>query len=330
MKKRIAGHIAGAAVLLSLGVVLLWPAEVKMPEALISLATPTEEPLSVLFVGDIMLDRAVAQYARQEGDEALFAGAKSLFNSADLLVGNLEGSITTNASIAEQDPKILKFTFDPRFAKLLRDIGFDAVSLANNHALDFGTDGYDQTLDFLHQEGIAPFGHPLNTKDLSTTLIFKGQTLCLVGYHSLFDPESAWVAAEIKKLRPTCDRVIVFAHWGEEYSHEPTAHQTLMAHTFVDLGADLVIGAHPHVVQPLEVYKNRVIFYSLGNFLFDQGFQPEVKRGVAVRVEFASSSTRFMLAPVNTFKQVSIAGTTTAAAVLADLGVDEFSFELPQ
>lgn len=284
----------------------------------------------VLFVGDIMLDRAVAQYARAEGDTALFAGVESLFASADLLVGNLEGSITTNPSVSQQNPKILRFTFDPRMAPLLRSVGFDAVSLANNHALDFGVEGYEQTLSYLRAAGVVPFGHPLNTRDLSTTLSVQGMTMCLVGYHSLFDPESAWVAAEIKKLRPACDRVVVFAHWGEEYQHEPTVHQKLMAHTFIDLGADLVIGAHPHIVQPVEIYNNRAIFYSIGNFLFDQGFQPEVMRGVAVGVEFATSTTRFTLTPVTTFKRVGVADEATAAAVQRDLGVESLSFELSQ
>jgi poly-gamma-glutamate synthesis protein (capsule biosynthesis protein) len=238
--------------------------------------------------------------------------------------------MTTNVSVAEVDPKILKFTFDPRFAQLLSGLGFTAVSLANNHALDFGADGYAQTTDFLTQAGIAPFGHPLNTKDLSTIVSTDSKTLCLVGYHSLFDPESAWVEAEIKKLRPTCSYVVVVAHWGEEYQHEPTASQKLKARTFIDLGADLIIGAHPHIVQPVEVYNNRAIFYSLGNFLFDQGFQPEVKRGVAVGVEFASSTTRFTLTPVHTFKQVSLADATTTAAVLTDLGVEGLLFELPR
>ncbi|MBP9711128.1 MAG: CapA family protein [Candidatus Pacebacteria bacterium] len=286
--------------------------------------------VSVLFVGDIMLDRAVAQHARQYGDRILFAGVQQLFRSTDLLVGNLEGSITTNESVSEQNPKILKFTFDPHFADLLYSLGFDAVSLANNHALDFGAEGYASTQEFLRAAGIAPFGHPLNNRDLSTPLRINGQTVCLIGYHSLFDPESAWVAAEIKKLRPVCTQVVVMAHWGEEYQHEPTAHQIRMAHLFIDLGADVVIGAHPHIVQPIEIYNNRAIFYSLGNFLFDQGFQSEVKRGTAVAVEFAASTTTFTLTPVTTFKEVNVADATTTAAVLRDLGVDGLSFTLTQ
>jgi len=330
MKKKIAAQFSGAALLLALGAFMLWPAELRNLTQPFSAPSNEETKVSVLFVGDIMLDRAVAQHARQRGDHVLFAGVQQLFKSTDLLIGNLEGSMTTNPSISEQDPKILKFTFNPRFADLLYSLGFDAVSLANNHALDFGVEGYRATQDFLRAAGVAPFGHPLNNKDLSTSLGVKGETVCLIGYHSLFDPESAWVAAEIKKLRPLCTRVIVMAHWGEEYQHEPTAHQKLMAHTFIDLGADLIIGAHPHIVQPVEIYNNRAIFYSLGNFLFDQGFQPEVKRGTAVAVEFASSTTTFILTPVTTFKEVALADATTTAAVLRDLGVEGLSFTLTQ
>lgn len=275
-----------------------------------------------------MLDRAVAQYARAQGDQKLFAGVKELFAGTDILVGNLEGSITTYPSVSEENPKILRFTFNPRFAALLHEVGFDAVSLANNHALDFGVDGYEQTKDFLQEVQISPFGYPFNTKDLSTELQVGNKILCLIGYHSLFDPASTWVEAEIKKVRPTCSYVVVMAHWGEEYQHEPTSHQKHMAHTFIDLGVDVVIGAHPHVVQPVEIYNNRAIFYSLGNFLFDQSFQPEVRRGVAVRVTFGSSTTAFTLTPVNTFKEVTLANASTTAAVLDELRVERLTFEL--
>lgn len=314
---------AGACVLL-----LLWPHHIHESDNHPPSFSEPENSLNVLFVGDIMLDRAVAQYARIQGDQRLFAGVKELFASADILVGNLEGSITTYSSVSEENPKILRFTFNPRFAALLREVGFDAVSLANNHTLDFGVDGYEQTKDFLQGVKISSFGHPFNTKNLSTKLQVGSKTLCLIGYHSLFDPSSTWIEAEIRSVRPSCSYVVVMAHWGEEYQHEPTSHQKHMAHTFIDLGVDVIVGAHPHIVQPVEIYKNRAIFYSLGNFLFDQAFQPEVRRGVAVRVTFGSSTTAFTLTPVDTFKEVTLLDASTTAAVLDELRVERLTFEL--
>jgi poly-gamma-glutamate synthesis protein (capsule biosynthesis protein) len=313
-------HASVAGAVLVAGVALVWPTTLKDAAVHLFVEQGTEEAsISVLFVGDIMLDRAVAVHAKEQGDEVLFRGVEALFQRADALVGNLEGSITTNPSIAERNNSILRFTFDPRFAAHLQGLGFDALSLANNHALDFGAAGYEQTKSYLRAAHVASFGHPLNNKDLSTALSVKGMLVCLVGYHSLFDPDSVWVDAEIKKLRPICTYVVVMAHWGEEYQREPTPTQREVAHKFIDLGADVVIGTHPHIVQPVEIYKNRAIFYSLGNFLFDQGFQPEVKRGLAVKVEFVASTTSFTLTPVNTFKEVSLADATTTRTVLADV-----------
>lgn len=322
-------HIILTGAVLAVGVVVVQPKVLQEAAAdAISFAFETETTVSVLFVGDIMLDRSVAFYARDHGDQALFAGVRNLFTTADLLVGNLEGSMTTYPSIAQKDRSILRFTFDPRFAPLLRDLGFDAVSLANNHALDFGKDGYEQTVKNLKAVNVVPFGYPFNNKDLSAALPVKNKMVCLVGYHSLFDPESAWVSAEIKKLRPTCTYVVVVAHWGEEYQHQPTLWQRTSARMFIDLGADLIIGAHPHIVEPIEIYKNKAIFYSLGNFLFDQAFQPEVMRGLAVKVEFSASTTSFTLTPVNTVKAVSVAEGVVVQAVLNDLLSESMSKEI--
>ncbi len=150
----------------------------------------------------------------------------------------------------------------------------------------------------------------------------------MVGYHALFNPDTTAVLSKIKTIRPQCDYIILFAHWGEEYQHEPTSKQRESAHAFVDAGADVVVGAHPHVVEPLEIYNNHAIFYSLGNFLFDQGWRPEVKRGLAVAIKFSASSTTFTLIPVNTYKEVSVASTSTSQAVLTDVGLTNTAFEL--
>ncbi|TSC68991.1 MAG: hypothetical protein G01um101456_403 [Parcubacteria group bacterium Gr01-1014_56] len=285
--------------------------------------TQEDISISVLLVGDIMLDRGVATHAREVGDERLFKGVEKLFAGHDAVIANLEGAITANPSLSELDNTILRFTFDPTYADLLLQSGFTAVSLANNHALDFGEFGYDDTRGFLYTAGVGSFGSPFNDAHIALQLILKNKKLCMVGYHALFNPDTTSVLSKIKTIRPQCDHLILFAHWGEEYQHEPTPKQRESAHAFVDAGVDVVVGAHPHVVEPLEIYNNHAIFYSLGNFLFDQGFSPQVKRGLAVTIKFSASSTSFTLTPVNTYKEVSIAGATTSQAVLADLGVTD-------
>jgi poly-gamma-glutamate synthesis protein (capsule biosynthesis protein) len=280
---------------------------------------PAAKPLTVLFVGDIMLDRNVAVHAAEAGDASLFNGVKDMFFGNDVLVGNLEGTLTTNASVAQQDHSVLRFTFDPHFAEVLANLGFSAVSLANNHALDFGEFGYDDTVFYLHKAGIAAFGSPFNEQHLAVQLTAQNKKLCLVGYHSLFRADYSMVVAKIISVRLLCDYIVVMSHWGEEYQHEPILQQREAAHAFVDAGADVVIGGHPHVAQPVEIYNNHAIFYSLGNFLFDQGFSAEVKRGLAVTIKFTKESTRFVLTPVNTYKEASVAEGGVAEAVLQDL-----------
>lgn len=283
---------------------------------------------TMLFVGDIMLDRDVARHRRAAGAPALFGGVQDIFAKHDLIVGNLEGTITDNPSVSEVDNTILRFTFEPVVAQILRDAGISAVSLANNHALDFGEFGYDDTRYHLDQAGIASFGSPFNDTQLALQKSVHDKNFCFVGYHELFRKDPTKVIEKILEIEPTCDYTTLFAHWGVEYEHMPSASQQELARLFVDAGADVVIGAHPHVVQTLEVYNNVAIFYSLGNFVFDQGWKSDVKRGAMVSVEFADHETRFELIPVNTYLEATIANEEVSAAVLADLGIDSPTFVL--
>jgi poly-gamma-glutamate capsule biosynthesis protein CapA/YwtB (metallophosphatase superfamily) len=311
--------IARGVVALAAVCALLFWQQVKAPFAVI-LQAPEPAP-SVLFVGDIMLDRNVARHAASS-TSALFAGVLSLFKTADANVANLEGAITQNPSIAQVDHTILHFTFDPALSEaVLRPLNLAAASLANNHTYDFYKAGYEATQSYLAAWGIKPFGHPYNAHSLSTTIDVRGKTFCLVGYHSLYDATTTEVVAEITKLRPSCYRVVVFAHWGDEYESKANAQQVAAAHEFIDAGADLVIGAHPHVVQNVETYKDKAIFYSLGNFMFDQNFSWATTHGLAVKVSFNESSTSFILTPITIQNQeASVANETDAARVLGLTG----------
>lgn len=277
---------------------------------------PPEQPVRVLFVGDIMLDRNVARTISAEGPEVLFAGTSALLADADLRVGNLEGTITGAASLAQKNHTILRFTFDLVQAKaVLQPLHFNAFSLANNHALDFGEFGYDETYDqVINSLGAQPFGQPFNDRSrLSAKLEARGKTICLVGYHALFKTSTTTVTDEIIKLRPDCWRLVVFAHWGEEYQERSNAAQQAAAHAFIDAGADLVIGAHPHVVQEVETYRGKAVFYSLGNFMFDQNFSSATQHGLAVRADFYEEQTRFTLTPTAVVEQHASVGTSTVA-----------------
>ncbi len=124
----------------------------------------------------------------------------------------------------------------------------------------------------------------------------------------LFKPDTEPVVQEISRIRPGCWRVVVVAHWGVEYAATNTPAQRREANEFVDAGADLVIGAHPHVVEPVETYRGKAIFYSLGNFMFDQNFSTATTEGLAVRVDFYEAKVAFTLTPLSIKEQYSSVG----------------------
>jgi poly-gamma-glutamate capsule biosynthesis protein CapA/YwtB (metallophosphatase superfamily) len=254
--------------------------------------------LSLLFVGDIMLDRGVRIAINREGADYPFGDVASLFDGHDLVVGNLEGTFTSNASLALPGSGVLRFTFDPALAQMLKKYKFDGFSLANNHALDFGRSGLDETKRVLAEAGFFSFGSPSNDLDISHAVKVGGESLCFVGYHSLFREAVQPVVSEIERLRPGCEYIVVYAHWGDEYQDSENSAQRRQGRAFVDAGADLVIGHHPHVVQPVEIYNGKAIFYSLGNFLFDQDFSLPTRQGLAVRLTLSKDSQSFDLIPI--------------------------------
>lgn len=284
-----------------------------------------------MFLGDIMLDRKVARTAVSRGAGWLFASSTELFTQTDLRVANLEGPVTDNSSIAQVDNSILRFTFDPVLTKeILAPLNLSAVSLANNHAYDFGRSGYTQSREYLSAWGIKSFGHPLNTGNLSTKLAVRGKTVCLVGFMQLYVTSTSTTVDEIVALRPECDKLVVFPHWGDEYTDEPHKAQVAAAHSFIEAGADMVIGAHPHVVQPLEVYQGKPIIYSLGNAMFDQNFSWDTTHGLAVRVDFYSSRTDLTFIPLTIADQrLSIATGAARDRVLGQAGVAVATVTLP-
>lgn len=308
MKRLLAG---GGLFIIAVGIAYSAPAPAYAPTQ-----PPQEIPIRVLFVGDIMLDRNVGKSADAGGVASLFStSTRELFADADARIANLEGAVTSNPSIARVNNNILHFTFDPTIAKqALELLHISAVSLANNHTFDFGTRGYQETQGRVEASGVATFGHPYNaTSSISTVLTVNDKTLCLVGFHSLYDADTSPVIGEITTLRQYCWRIIVFAHWGDEYKGRSNASQQTAAHEFIDAGADLVVGAHPHVVQEHEVYNRKAIFYSLGNFMFDQNFSWATTHGLALRADFYEDKTDFILTPTVIADQHASIGTSSVA-----------------
>lgn len=250
----------------------------------------------LLFLGDLMLDRSIRQAAQKNGNDFIFARLKPWFMEQDLVIANLEGPITANKSVsvgsAIGSRRNFIFTFDPSVAKTLFDNYLRLVSLGNNHILNFGAAGLVATRQFLDGALINYFGAPPadgeSPEERSFIKEIRGLKIAFVNYNQFVGKVSAEQAAareEIAKIKKAVDVVIVYAHWGAEYTASPNDAVKKLARDFIDAGADLIIGSHPHVIQSVEEYKGKKIYYSLGNFIFDQYFDPATRRGLGVTVK---------------------------------------------
>ncbi|PIT91051.1 hypothetical protein COU17_02695 [Candidatus Kaiserbacteria bacterium CG10_big_fil_rev_8_21_14_0_10_49_17] len=248
-----------------------------------SFGTPKAE---VLFVGDIMFDRSVREVAEREGNDFIFSCIANVFNRHDAVVANLEGPIThfSSKSIGSVigSPENYTFTFPLSLAQTLRRHNVRAVSLGNNHTSNFGREGVEETRAALESAGVAYFGDPFDFYKTSTLLRVHGVSFVLVSFNEF----GGSVKDTLSHIRAWSDTVpvIVFAHWGNEYEETSAARQREWARQFVDAGADLVVGAHPHVIQESEEYKGVPIYYSLGNFIMDQYWMESVRTGLVLSV----------------------------------------------
>ena len=258
---------------------------------------PKNEPSVKIFIaGDMMLDRNVRLLINKNSFNSFFAGVKDTVRSADIAVANLEGPFTTFPSVTTNPKNTeLKFTFDPAGAPGLADLGFDVLGLANNHSMNFGSAGLEMTRRYIGTAGMQYYGDPNNKDEISTIITKNGIKVGFVGFHEFTYYNFDKVFAEVARLRPQVDILIVSPHWGVEYQKEPTEKMKKWAHEFIDLGADAVIGAHPHIVGNIEEYQGKKIFYSLGNFVFDQYFSEETMNGLAVMIDVQKNKDRFDL-----------------------------------
>ncbi|RME55971.1 AmmeMemoRadiSam system protein B [Candidatus Parcubacteria bacterium] len=251
---------------------------------------------TLLFVGDIMLDRDVERLMNKNNKFWPFRKISRFLEGVDVVIGNLEGPVV------KHPPNFgnysLKFAFSPESVEALSLAHFGLVSLANNHTLDMGVHGFEETKELLTRANIGFVGHPTCGENFS----FERREVVFLAFNKIFpfncpNEKIVKIVEEARKSSQGKFLVVIF-HWGKEYQLQSSVSQQELAHQVIDSGADLIIGSHPHVIQEVEQYKGKLIFYSLGNFVFDQYFSNETQQGLAVGVEISLDGVTYRLFPI--------------------------------
>ncbi len=236
-----------------------------------------------------MLDRSVGEKIDRKGSAYIIEQVAAKLKQADITFGNLECPLSTVGPHAPREHLI--FRADPETVQVLVLGGFDIVSLANNHTLNAGRAGLLQTLQHLEEAGIAYVGAAKEKSEGSrpTFIEANGLNIGFLAYtdlnfahgsYSKVDKDLSNIESQIVAAKNNCDLLAVSYHWGTEYHRHPSARQIQVAHTSIDAGADVVLGHHPHVLAGVEIYKQRPILYSMGNFIFDQRAGERMESGL--------------------------------------------------
>ncbi len=264
----------------------------------------TLDLVRLFFVGDIMMDRGVLEMANRhgEGDLGFIFNQWDLWESEDIVFGNLEGLVSDRGADLGG---LYSFRMPPVTLEVLREEGFDVLSVANNHAGDWGREAFVDTLHRLQGVGMLHPGGGL-TRDQAIEPEVSSVSGLTIGWLGFTDTGPNWLevgsdkpgillAADqnreeiISEAAEGVDLLVVSYHFGEEYEPQASSRQRYLAESSIEAGARLVIGHHPHVIQEVERYEDGLIAYSLGNFVFDQYFSEETMTGLVLEVEVAGS-----------------------------------------
>jgi poly-gamma-glutamate synthesis protein (capsule biosynthesis protein) len=297
------------------------------------------EVLRITAVGDIMLGRGVGSRLEKQnkGYKFPFEKVGEILGKGDIIFGNLEAPITESTKGLDSSRKIV-LKSSPSAFEALSYAGFNLVSLANNHILDYYEKGLFDTFEILNKGGIkySGAGKSLQEARKPTIIERKGIKTGLLSYTDmagityLGNPSISFGAGsekagvipldlslikeDVAKARDEVDILIVSLHWGIEESFEVSREQVEMAHEILDCGADIILGHHPHQFQGIEIYKGKPIFYSLGNFIFDQN-DPENQQSFIINMEFTERKLGKLTAiPVETVEKTQVVPQTGESA----------------
>ncbi len=247
------------------------------------LSRPTKRRLVINGVGDVNVDPAYIPAFNERGYEHALSGLDGLFLDDDLTVINLE---CPASELGTRVPKQFNFRCDVAALPILRQLGVDVASQANNHSLDYGPDALLDSMANLLTAGIAPVGGGVDVAEANRAAVFRrrGWTVAVVGFGGVI-PSPNWLATEdrpgmsdgdtvasmvaaVEAADRLADVVVVTIHWGKELQTGPPPDDVVRAEAMIDAGADAVFGHHPHRLNELGWYRDRPIFWSLGNFVW--------------------------------------------------------------
>lgn len=284
------------------------PSTVEQPEKQVAQQPELPPEWTLTANGDLMLSRRVAVAMTENGTYYPFEQMAPLLKKSDLTFGNLETSLSRRGTPIPG--KGIWFRSDPAVAGALKEAGYDVLSIANNHILDYDSPALLDTLEFLREQGIDPVGGGRDLDEAVQPVIkeVKGQKIAFIAATEMADifwsyqyprtfearPDIPGVQKfdvdelvnTVSSLRDQVDTIVVSLHWGTEYSDYPEEYQKEAAHRLVDAGAKLVIGHHPHCLQGVEMYNGSFIAYSLGNFVYDKQRRPKCQETVLIKTFF--------------------------------------------
>ena len=291
---------------------------------------PPDQTRIIVATGDINLGRYINIQISRNGISWPLENTQEILRNADATIINLESALHEDCPIQEEG---MVLCGAPANAQSLLSGGVDIVNLANNHIADYGQSGMERTIDVLRDGGLQPVE---NGSVVMRNI--RGITFAFVGYNDIFQshnvpmiPSDQDVIRQIQEIKEEADVVVVSYHFGEQYVYSPTYRQIHLAHLAVDAGADLVLGNHPHRVQPIEVYKGSLIVYSHGNFVFDQMWSEETRTGIIGRYTFFDDrlvDAQFIPVSIVDFGQPILPDTEQSSRILKQL--EEISSEFAE
>ncbi len=276
-----------------------------------------EEEITLVAVGDIMLAHRLEPFIEEYGPSYPYKYTAHIFKEADISFANLESPLSTKGEPIPD--KEYTFRANPKVTEGLKEAGFDVLSLANNHILDYGEEAFFETIEALDNQIIRHVGAGRNIREARKPVILKvkNKKFGFLAYSNTF-PKRFWaeenkagsaygkfssVKKDVKELKEKVDFLIVSFHWGNEEEISPQEYQRNLAHLAIDQGADIILGHHPHILSGIETYRNGIIIYSLGNFAFGS-YSEKAKESAIFRFHFSKDKLQQLeIIPISVYNK---------------------------